>query len=71
MTALIPTQEPQLRHLTVFNGVYAEADHGRFYAIRSHHHMWRIVSRDHEFPPSPRRTVEECDAWLTVWLATR
>lgn len=66
------TQEPQLLHLTVFNGIYAETEHGRFYAIRSDlRHMWHLVSRDHEFPPSPRHTVEECDAWLTVWLATR
>lgn len=65
-------QGHQLHHLTVFNGIYAEADHGRFYAIRSdRRHMWQIVSRDREFPPSARRSVEECDAWLTVWLATR
>lgn len=66
------TQEPQLHHLVVFNSTYAESEHGRFYAVRSdRYHLWRIVSRDHEFPPSSRRTVEECGAWLTVWLATR
>lgn len=62
----------RLHHLTVFSALYAETDHGRFYAIRTDlRHMWRLVARDHDFPPSSRRSVEECDAWLTVWLATR
>ena len=64
--------EPQLRHLTVFNDIYAEALNGRFYAIRSdRYHGWTIVSRDREFAPTFRRTVLECDAWLTVWLAVQ
>ena len=62
----------QLRHLAVVNDIYAETPDRRFHAILGdRYHMWRLVSRDGEFPPQPRRTVVECDAWLTVWLARK
>jgi hypothetical protein len=62
----------QLRHLAVFNDIYAETPGGGVYAFRQdRRHMWRLVSRDNVFDPRSHRSVEECDAWLTVWLATR
>lgn len=67
---IAPPITQQLHHLTVVNDIYAETPDRRFYAIRpDRFHMWQLVSRDHEFKPTSRPTVVECDARLTVWLA--
>lgn len=70
MTIAMPTlQTRPLDVLTVFNDIYAEAEHGRFYAYRSdRRHMWRLISRDEEFKPVAAKTVEELDAVLAAWL---
>lgn len=62
----------KLHHLNVVNDIYAETPGGGVYAIRTDlRHMWRLVSRDHVFEPRAHTTVEDADAWLTVWLANR
>lgn len=67
-----PLARRQLHHLAVFNDIYAETPGGGVYAIRSDRfHHWTLVSRSDAFDPRTGRSVEECDAWLTVWLATR
>src|SRR5690606_23453043 len=70
MTIAMPTlQTRPLNVLTVFNDIYAEAEHGRFYAYRSdRRHMWRLISREEEFKPVAAKTVEELDELLAAWL---
>src|SRR5690606_26697578 len=70
VTIAMPTlQTRPLDVLTVFNDIYAEAEHGRFYAYRSdRRHMWRLISRDEDFKPVAAKTVEELDAVLAAWL---
>lgn len=64
--------EQQLHNLTVFNGIYAETPGGGVYAIRSDRfHRWTLVSRDRVFESRTHASVEDADAWLTVWLASR
>jgi hypothetical protein len=66
------TAEPQLRHLTLHDRLYAEADHGRFYALRGRSNtVWTLVARDREFAPKTFPNVQACDAALGVWLAVQ
>jgi hypothetical protein len=67
-----PTVQKQLHHLTVLSDLYAETPGGNVYAIRpDRFHTWTLASRTDAFDARTGRSVEECDAWLTVWLATR
>lgn len=67
-----PVVQQQLRHLTVLSDLYAKTPGGDVYAIRDNtRHMWRLLSRTGAFDERSFSSVEQADAWLTVWLATR